>query len=153
MDSSVSPKDEMWFLRVCHHISNVVYLQTPGCGLDLSGSVPNRRGRLLIMMSLGSVKGKGFFFFFLANWATFRFSVLPLLRKVLLNLYLTFFFLFPASYRLTCYFSLSSELHVQPILTVTSRPLQYSCISTETSCRTLMYVPCILYHLLFIYFI
>jgi RNase P/RNase MRP subunit p29 len=26
MDSSVSPKDEIWFLRVCHHISNVVYL-------------------------------------------------------------------------------------------------------------------------------
>jgi len=27
MDSSVSPKDEIWFLRVCHHISNAVYLQ------------------------------------------------------------------------------------------------------------------------------
>jgi hypothetical protein len=25
MDISVSPKDEMWFLRVCHHISNAVY--------------------------------------------------------------------------------------------------------------------------------
>jgi len=25
MDSSVSLKDEMWFLRVCHHISNAVY--------------------------------------------------------------------------------------------------------------------------------
>ena len=25
MDSSVSPKDETWFLRVCHHISNAVY--------------------------------------------------------------------------------------------------------------------------------
>ena len=25
MDSSVSPKDENWFLRVCHHISNAVY--------------------------------------------------------------------------------------------------------------------------------
>ena len=25
MDSSVSPKDEIWFLRVCHHISNAVY--------------------------------------------------------------------------------------------------------------------------------
>jgi len=24
--SSVSPKDEIWFLRVCHHISNAVYL-------------------------------------------------------------------------------------------------------------------------------
>jgi len=26
MDSSVSPKDEIWFLRVCHHISDTVYL-------------------------------------------------------------------------------------------------------------------------------
>jgi len=25
MDPSVSPKDEIWFLRVCHHISNAVY--------------------------------------------------------------------------------------------------------------------------------
>jgi hypothetical protein len=25
MDSSVSPKDEIWFLRVCHHISTEVY--------------------------------------------------------------------------------------------------------------------------------
>jgi len=25
MDSSISPKDEIWFLRVRHHISNVVY--------------------------------------------------------------------------------------------------------------------------------
>jgi len=25
MESSVSPKDETWFLRVCHHISNAVY--------------------------------------------------------------------------------------------------------------------------------
>ena len=25
MDSSVSPKDEIWFLRVCLHISNAVY--------------------------------------------------------------------------------------------------------------------------------
>jgi hypothetical protein len=27
MDSSVSPKDEIRFLRVCHHISNAVYYQ------------------------------------------------------------------------------------------------------------------------------
>jgi len=33
MDSSVSPKDEIWFLRVCHHISNAVY---PIAGLDTS---------------------------------------------------------------------------------------------------------------------
>jgi hypothetical protein len=25
MDSSFSPKDEIWFLRVCHHITNAVY--------------------------------------------------------------------------------------------------------------------------------
>ena len=25
MDSSFSPKDEIWFLRVCHHISNALY--------------------------------------------------------------------------------------------------------------------------------
>jgi len=27
MDSSVSQKDEIWFLRVCHHISNAVYFR------------------------------------------------------------------------------------------------------------------------------
>jgi hypothetical protein len=33
MDSSVSAKDVIWFLRVCHHISNAVYLaiRTPHC--------------------------------------------------------------------------------------------------------------------------
>jgi uncharacterized CHY-type Zn-finger protein len=29
MDSSVAPKDEIWFLRVCHHISNAVYFKIP----------------------------------------------------------------------------------------------------------------------------
>jgi transposase len=28
MDSSVSPKDEIWFLRVCHHISTGLYCVT-----------------------------------------------------------------------------------------------------------------------------
>jgi len=28
MDSSVSPKDEIWFLRLCHHFSNAVYCHT-----------------------------------------------------------------------------------------------------------------------------
>ena len=28
MDSSVSPKDEIWFLRVCHHISPGLYCRT-----------------------------------------------------------------------------------------------------------------------------
>jgi len=37
MDSSVSPKDEIWFLRVCHHISNAVYY-------TLDFKYPQRRG-------------------------------------------------------------------------------------------------------------
>jgi hypothetical protein len=28
MDSSVSAKDEIWFLRVCHHVSNAVCMRT-----------------------------------------------------------------------------------------------------------------------------
>jgi len=28
MDSSVSPKDEIWFLLVCHHSSNAVYIES-----------------------------------------------------------------------------------------------------------------------------
>jgi hypothetical protein len=35
MDSSVSPKDETWFLRVCHHISNAVYNRFKACPLTL----------------------------------------------------------------------------------------------------------------------
>jgi len=30
MDSSVSPKDEIWFLRLCHHISTGLYLNVRG---------------------------------------------------------------------------------------------------------------------------
>jgi hypothetical protein len=49
MDSSVSPKDETWFLRVCHHISNVVYhihhLPPPTLLLFISGNY--RLGRYL----------------------------------------------------------------------------------------------------------
>jgi hypothetical protein len=37
MDSSFSPKDEIWFLRVCHHISNAVYIShSPTLKLRLS---------------------------------------------------------------------------------------------------------------------
>jgi hypothetical protein len=36
MDSSVSPNDEIWFLRVCHHISNVVYCPYTGPHGDIS---------------------------------------------------------------------------------------------------------------------
>jgi len=28
MDSSISLKDQIWFLRMCHHVSNVLYLST-----------------------------------------------------------------------------------------------------------------------------
>jgi hypothetical protein len=28
MDSPVSPKDEIWFLRVRHHVSNAVYMHS-----------------------------------------------------------------------------------------------------------------------------
>jgi hypothetical protein len=30
MDSSISAKGEIWFLRVCHHISNALYPQLLG---------------------------------------------------------------------------------------------------------------------------
>jgi hypothetical protein len=49
MDSSVSPKDEIWFLRVCHHISNAVYSSTLSLTTALDGarwSTP-RRGRFI----------------------------------------------------------------------------------------------------------
>ena len=39
MDSSFSPKDKIWFLRVCHHISNSVYY--PNTGLEGQGSHTN----------------------------------------------------------------------------------------------------------------
>ena len=35
MDSSVAPKDETWFLRVCHHISNAVYIFSTANGRSL----------------------------------------------------------------------------------------------------------------------
>ena len=38
MDSSVSPKDEIWFLRVCHHISNAVYVESLGELFCMEGS-------------------------------------------------------------------------------------------------------------------
>jgi hypothetical protein len=37
MDSSVSPKDEIWFLRVCHHISNPVYQSVLQAAKNMSG--------------------------------------------------------------------------------------------------------------------
>jgi hypothetical protein len=41
MDSSVSPKDEIWFLCVCHHISNAVYPLT-----RLNGAPEDHNGYL-----------------------------------------------------------------------------------------------------------
>ena len=37
MDSSVSPKDEIWFLRVCHHISTGLYNMVIRFTLSLIG--------------------------------------------------------------------------------------------------------------------
>jgi hypothetical protein len=36
MDSSVSPKDEIWFLRVCHHISTGLYSKCFGPRMRLA---------------------------------------------------------------------------------------------------------------------
>ena len=39
MDSSVSLKDQIWFLRVCHHVSNVLYYR----GADKSLARPGKK--------------------------------------------------------------------------------------------------------------
>ena len=40
MDSSVSPKDEIWFLRVCHHVSDAVCDSfRTGCHGDVGSTV------------------------------------------------------------------------------------------------------------------
>ena len=48
MDSSFSAKDEMWFLRVCHHVSNALYYQpsivTRALGLVWGNCNIRRRG-------------------------------------------------------------------------------------------------------------
>ena len=58
MDLSFSPKDEIWFLRMCHHISNAVYNRPlsqvvakvqnirTSCG-DLSGWIPFFRQKVI----------------------------------------------------------------------------------------------------------
>jgi len=38
MDSSVSPKDEIWFLRVCHHISTGLYTAVPSAQCSAGGA-------------------------------------------------------------------------------------------------------------------
>jgi len=42
MDSYFSQKDEIWFLRVCHDISNAVYRGSVGVGKAASRSVLSR---------------------------------------------------------------------------------------------------------------
>ena len=57
MDSSVSSKEEIWFLRVCHHISNAFYLRNAS---DQYGRVfsllshPHRLCRLPSFLSNGN---------------------------------------------------------------------------------------------------
>ena len=38
------PKDEIWFLRVCHHISNAVYLRSVGYRRSLFGDKATDQG-------------------------------------------------------------------------------------------------------------
>ena len=73
MDSSLSSKDEIWLLWVCHHISNAVYVLTTGLGgphswsgrfgerkniLSLSGSrIPDRPARSLVAIFSGCDPG------------------------------------------------------------------------------------------------
>ena len=46
MDSSVSPKDDIWFLRVCHHISTGLYIEQPLGLKDLKWQRGIRRPKL-----------------------------------------------------------------------------------------------------------
>jgi len=36
MDSYVSPKDEIWFMRVCHHISTGLYTKFVSCDVTVN---------------------------------------------------------------------------------------------------------------------
>jgi hypothetical protein len=56
MDSSFSPKDEIWFLRVCHHISNAVYANLKHS--DALPEVGNLESKLLSLSRLFRVKIK-----------------------------------------------------------------------------------------------
>jgi hypothetical protein len=47
MDSSVSPKDEIWFLRVCHHISNAAYLGSNSFYISWYGRKLSSSARLI----------------------------------------------------------------------------------------------------------
>jgi len=54
MDSSVSPKDEIWFLRGCHHISNAVYLRIQQVTGVLSQGLRGRDMKLTTHFHLAS---------------------------------------------------------------------------------------------------
>jgi len=62
MDSSVLPKDEIWFLRVCHHISNAVYEVPSSHSLSLSaillGPPAEKAMCILQVCDPGSIYGK-----------------------------------------------------------------------------------------------
>ena len=57
MDSSVSPKEEILFLRVCHHISNAVYLR-----VICMGGPCKARNRLFHLSQVQSALFLGAFF-------------------------------------------------------------------------------------------
>ena len=42
MDSSVSRKDQIWFLRMCHHVSNVLYYSGSTINIRSCSSCPSR---------------------------------------------------------------------------------------------------------------
>ena len=48
MDSSVLLKDQIWFLRVCHHVSNVLY-SVWSLGSDISSALFCRETRIIFM--------------------------------------------------------------------------------------------------------
>jgi hypothetical protein len=60
MDSSVSPKDEMSFLRLCHHISKAVYLDSLRVGFQLfclrvgASAIPAMKVHRYVSCQLGS---------------------------------------------------------------------------------------------------
>jgi hypothetical protein len=61
MDSSVSPKDQIWFLRMCHHISNAVYSSGHSFALleagELWEAVAQSRDSALGSQKLGKLMG------------------------------------------------------------------------------------------------
>ena len=50
MDSSISPEDEIWFLRVYHHISNAVYVESFGDFFCMEGSEIHQFGEYFSLL-------------------------------------------------------------------------------------------------------